>query len=219
MKKLFQCATCSKLFESRKACKSRTPKYCSSKCYGESIKIHKYCIVCGNEIIVNNASKIHRKYCSLECSGAARQNKPLTNQWRLALSAGRRKSERCKGPNLYNWKGGDENRRQYNTKRYHERRALGAMDKTYLKILFVLQKRKCYYCGGDISHLKAIEHLIPVSRGGDNSWINLVYSCRSCNSKKHDKTLAEFAVENIRPDWLNNMVQFGAHEIRQNYAG
>ncbi len=47
---------------------------------------------------------------------------------------------------------------------------------------------------GQIDGLPAIEHLTPVSHGGDNQRWNLVYSCRSCNSKKHDKTMEEYAI-------------------------
>lgn len=39
-----------------------------------------------------------------------------------------------------------------------------------------------------------IEHLTPVSRGGDNDWWNIVYACKSCNSKKKNKTMEEYAI-------------------------
>ena len=32
---------------------------------------------------------------------------------------------------------------------------------------------------------------------------NLVYSCKSCNSQKRQQTLEEYAVKNIRFDWLD----------------
>ena len=35
---------------------------------------------------------------------------------------------------------------------------------------------------------------IVFPHGGDNQRWNLVYSCRSCNSKKHDKTMEEYAI-------------------------
>lgn len=50
----------------------------------------------------------------------------------------------------------------------------------------------CAYCGatGDI----VIEHAIPINRTslGEHRLGNLVPSCRSCNSKKHDKDFREF---------------------------
>lgn len=37
-----------------------------------------------------------------------------------------------------------------------------------------------------------IEHLTPVSRGGDNQRWNLVLACRTCNSRKGAKTFEEY---------------------------
>lgn len=47
----------------------------------------------------------------------------------------------------------------------------------------------CVYCGSkrDLT----IDHLIPKSKGGKNTWDNLVTCCISCNSKKGDKMLYE----------------------------
>ena len=48
---------------------------------------------------------------------------------------------------------------------------------------------ECQYCGTkkDLT----IDHSIPRSRGGDNSWENLVACCVSCNLKKGNKLLNE----------------------------
>jgi len=50
----------------------------------------------------------------------------------------------------------------------------------------------CQYCGAkpktkDLN----IDHVVPRSKGGRNSWTNLVCSCIKCNTKKADKTLKE----------------------------
>ena len=44
---------------------------------------------------------------------------------------------------------------------------------------------ECQYCQfkGSPSHL-TIDHVIPRSRGGQDTWNNLVTACRKCNSKK-----------------------------------
>lgn len=215
--KTFVCITCGNGFESRKASKNRTPKFCSKRCYGKSLKLNIRCQQCGEIIENNNSAAIkNRKYCSTACQADARKGKSLSPKWRTAVSEGRKSSEKCKGKNLYNWKGGAENRRMINSRRSHEKRANGKIDQIYLSILFVLQRGKCFYCNGDITNKgqKAIEHLKPVSRGGTNEWLNLVYSCKSCNSRKRDKSLFQFAMENLRPDWMNNMVQFLANDIR-----
>ena len=50
---------------------------------------------------------------------------------------------------------------------------------------------RCVYCGRSDLPL-ARDHVVPVVRGGTNYIENIVPACGSCNSKKHDRTLAEF---------------------------
>ena len=49
---------------------------------------------------------------------------------------------------------------------------------------------KCVYCGST-KELLTIDHIIPISRGGETSFENCVTSCRVCNSKKKDRTPSE----------------------------
>lgn len=52
--------------------------------------------------------------------------------------------------------------------------------------LRVISNDPCSYCGQPSS---AIDHIDPVSRGGENHWTNFVAACKSCNSSKHNKRL------------------------------
>jgi 5-methylcytosine-specific restriction endonuclease McrA len=185
--------------------------FCCKKCYSESMKINKPCKLCG-KIIENkhSVSMRHRVYCSKECQSEARRNVPLSNEWRASLSEGRKKSEKCKGENLYNWKGGVLNQRRLTLKRYYLKKTSGKIDFEYLNNLLIKQGGKCFYCNEDLSEYKAIEHLTPICRGGTNDWFNLVYSCKRCNSKKHDKTLFEFALSENKLHILNKTEQFEA---------
>lgn len=44
---------------------------------------------------------------------------------------------------------------------------------------------RCAYCG---QHADTVDHVHPVSRGGENVWTNVVAACRACNCKKADRT-------------------------------
>lgn len=47
---------------------------------------------------------------------------------------------------------------------------------------------RCCYCGNAAT---TVDHVQPRSRGGADSWENLVACCLRCNNKKGDRTLAE----------------------------
>ena len=54
----------------------------------------------------------------------------------------------------------------------------------------------CQYCGRKESELKKREHLnrdhiIPLSRGGKNTWENCVTACSTCNGRKDSLLLSE----------------------------
>ena len=48
---------------------------------------------------------------------------------------------------------------------------------------------RCQYCG--ISTNLTIDHIIPKSKGGEDSWENLTAACIKCNNKKGDRTPEE----------------------------
>ena len=50
-------------------------------------------------------------------------------------------------------------------------------------------KFRCAYCGKEFTLFdrETKDHVIPISKGGDNTKENIVPACRSCNSKKKDK--------------------------------
>ncbi|MDR7275337.1 HNH endonuclease [Catenuloplanes atrovinosus] len=54
--------------------------------------------------------------------------------------------------------------------------------------VLVRDGRRCAYCGG---HASTIDHVLPRSRGGRNSWANTVAACGACNQRKGDRTPSE----------------------------
>jgi 5-methylcytosine-specific restriction endonuclease McrA len=57
----------------------------------------------------------------------------------------------------------------------------------------------CQYCGKKFpSSELSLDHVQPKSRGGGDTWENLVCACTSCNARKADKTPAEAGMRLIR---------------------
>lgn len=65
---------------------------------------------------------------------------------------------------------------------------------------------ECWYCGAPLSRQigsisPTLDHLIPLSHGGSNSFSNMVLACRFCNEAKRDNSVAVFLA------WLEGVKQ------------
>lgn len=74
--------------------------------------------------------------------------------------------------------------------------------------VFHRDKNRCAYCGKKFKNADlTIDHIIPKSRGGDNSWKNTITSCKFCNNKKADRTPREadmiLLYRPIEPRWTD----------------
>lgn len=131
---------------------------------------------CGVEFIKTLSRQVH---CGAECRTRASNN-----------------SERHKRTARELDRGGHRRRvRQFGGKYYN------------FKVSDVLERDgwKCRACGVDtpkdlrgewVHNAPEIDHVVPISRGGDHSMDNTQCLCRSCNGLKKDRTMAEFL------DWL-----------------
>lgn len=62
--------------------------------------------------------------------------------------------------------------------------------------IFERDQYKCAYCGKQLTRFSAtLDHIQPVSRGGDNSYDNLKTACLHCNSTRGNKAISEFLIE------------------------
>jgi 5-methylcytosine-specific restriction endonuclease McrA len=65
---------------------------------------------------------------------------------------------------------------------------------------------RCAYCLGPAN---TIDHILPRSRGGRNSWSNTIAACGGCNQRKGDRTPAEAGMtlrfEPVTPSWVSLM--------------
>ncbi len=58
----------------------------------------------------------------------------------------------------------------------------------------------CQYCGSAPAHNELnIDHVIPRSQGGADSWENLVTACRPCNLRKGGRTPEQCGMRLIQP--------------------
>lgn len=71
-------------------------------------------------------------------------------------------------------------------------------------------KRDAHRCGYCSRSATTIDHILPRSRGGANSWDNTVAACGRCNQRKADKTPKEAGMTlQVNPyvpgwDWIGH---------------
>lgn len=86
-----------------------------------------------------------------------------------------------------------EKGKQIISQRNHNRKALirGAKGKHSSKEWIAMKKKHdytCLHCGKREPEIKLTrDHVVPISKGGNNDILNIQPLCKSCNSKKHDK--------------------------------
>lgn len=84
--------------------------------------------------------------------------------------------------------------------------------------IFRRDGESCVYCG---THKDlTIDHVIPRSKGGIDSWENLVTACHSCNSKKGNRTPEEAGMTMLqkpfKPSYIFFMREFNG-KIRETW--
>jgi 5-methylcytosine-specific restriction endonuclease McrA len=89
--------------------------------------------------------------------------------------------------------------------------------------LFRRDDYQCVYCGSKRN--LTIDHIIPKSRGGHNSWTNLITCCSGCNKQKGDKTPEEAGMKllfkayepSIFSEVINPNVEFVWDNFRKSF--
>lgn len=62
----------------------------------------------------------------------------------------------------------------------------------FKRYIFDRDEQTCFFCG---KKGNTIEHLLPVSKGGENSYDNCVCACSKCNFLKDNMTLGEYYIK------------------------
>jgi 5-methylcytosine-specific restriction endonuclease McrA len=77
--------------------------------------------------------------------------------------------------------------------------------------LFARDQHLCLYCGRDCprAHLTR-DHVVPLSKGGRDTWVNVVTACYHCNSRKGNRTPQQAGMPLLavpyRPSWIEHLI-------------
>jgi 5-methylcytosine-specific restriction endonuclease McrA len=71
---------------------------------------------------------------------------------------------------------------------------------------------KCQYCNRADLPL-TIDHVVPKSKGGDDSWENLVAACVKCNNKKGDRSPEDAGLPLIKKPTKPSHITFMKHFV------
>lgn len=77
--------------------------------------------------------------------------------------------------------------------------------------LFARDSYLCLYCGQQPPRAQLTrDHVIPASRGGSDTWENVVTACFRCNSRKANLTPQQAGMRLLavpyRPSWIEHMI-------------
>ena len=75
--------------------------------------------------------------------------------------------------------------------------------------LFHRDRQICAYCGTMLAISKLTrDHVKPFSRGGKDTWMNVVTACRACNEKKSDRTPELSGMELLYLPYVPNRAEY-----------
>jgi len=76
------------------------------------------------------------------------------------------------------------------------------------KTLFGRDRHVCAYCGDHFTPSKlSRDHIVPVSKGGKDTWTNVVTACIKCNLKKGNKMLSNTGMELLYVPYVPNQFE------------
>lgn len=75
--------------------------------------------------------------------------------------------------------------------------------------LFHRDRQTCAYCGAELPSTRLTrDHVIPVSIGGLDTWMNVVTACRNCNQRKGGRTPEEAHMMLLFAPYVPNKAEY-----------
>ena len=75
--------------------------------------------------------------------------------------------------------------------------------------LFHRDRQICAYCANMFSGaILTRDHIVPFSKGGKDTWMNVVTACRSCNERKSDRTPEKAGMELVYLPYVPNRAEY-----------
>lgn len=173
---------------------TKTCKHC-----GQVLELqHFYKHATNKDRLMNVCKACHNKRCRIVEQRNREKRKAYSrkyywenpDKYRKYSKAFREKNPEKVRETYRNWRKADPMRDRM---RHHKRRANKEKVLSFrvtAKEIAKLKNTACLYCGS-IEKI-CIDHIVPLSRGGNNSIGNYAPACNRCNSSKKDKFITEW---------------------------
>jgi hypothetical protein len=75
--------------------------------------------------------------------------------------------------------------------------------------LFNRDRHICGYCGANLTGARLTrDHIMPVSQGGKDIWMNVVTACRPCNQRKSGRTPEQAHMQLLYAPYVPNKAEY-----------
>lgn len=178
-----------------KSCKSKVDKDYKEKIRGQEIDYAKLkeCPSCHEVLPVGEfqiSNGLVKTYC-LICTSLLRKAHYSRNKEHEALTAKRYRAENKEFVSdiskNYRRNHLDQSRTWCRMRHARKRNYQGVVEKVDTQLIRTMQQGLCVYCGADLVEGYHIDHIVPLSKGGQHVQDNIQLLCPSCNLSKGPK--------------------------------
>ena len=200
----FICDCGNKALALAKAVKCGNTKSCgclrldAPKIYSQSNgkRKEKNCVHCASTFTIKLSQYERANYCSKKCKNEDQKTKLLNENnphWKGGISFCKQHiNNRSK---IWRDKNLDKISIYNRTNKLKRKGAKGSHTNEDIRKIYELQKGRCAYCKKKVNKKYHVDHIIPISKGGNNDKYNICISCPTCNLKKWNKTPDQWAFE------------------------